>query len=34
MMGSISSNFSDVIIIDEHIENGLKAGKVYGAANH
>lgn len=34
MVGSISSNFSDVIIIDEHIENELKTRKIYGGANH
>lgn len=34
MVGNISSNFYDVVTIDEHIENGLKSGKIYGVANH
>lgn len=33
IVGSKSSNFSDVVIIDEHIENGLKSGNISGAAN-
>lgn len=33
MVGSMSSNFSYVITIGEHIENGLKARKIFSTAN-
>lgn len=33
MVGSMSSNFSNVVTTGEHIENGLKTGKISGAAN-
>ena len=28
MLGSISSRFSDLVIVREHIENGIKTGKI------
>jgi len=28
MLGSVSSNFSDIVIIGERIELGLKTGKI------
>lgn len=33
IINSMFFNFSDVVTIGEHIENGLKTGKIYGAAN-
>jgi hypothetical protein len=33
MIGSISSNFADVVVIGERIEEGLKSGKIKGASN-
>lgn len=28
LIGSLSSNFADMVTIGEHIENGLKTGKI------
>ncbi|MCI16600.1 gag-pol polyprotein, partial [Trifolium medium] len=33
MIGSISSNFSDLITIGERVEEGIKSGKIQGTSN-
>lgn len=33
MVGSSSSNFSDIVTIGERIKNGLKSGKIAGASS-
>lgn len=33
MVGCSSSNFADIVTIREHIENGLKAGKIASVDN-
>ncbi|GAU28982.1 hypothetical protein TSUD_391830 [Trifolium subterraneum] len=33
MIGSISSNFSDLVTIGEHVEEGIKSGKIQGATS-
>lgn len=33
MIGSVSSSFSDLVIIGEIIEGGLKSGKIQGASS-
>ena len=33
MVGSVSSGFSDLVIIGERIEAGLKSGKIQGASS-
>lgn len=32
MLGNVSSGFSDLVIIGERIEDGLKSGKIQGAS--
>src|SRR3954463_106051 len=33
MVGSISSGFPDLVVINERIENGIKNGKIQGASS-
>lgn len=33
MLGNVSLEFSDLVIIGEQIEDGLKNGKIQGASN-
>src|SRR4051812_34395896 len=33
MVGSVSSGFSDLVVIGERIENGIKNGKIQGASS-
>ncbi|MCI54402.1 hypothetical protein A2U01_0075652, partial [Trifolium medium] len=33
MIGSISSNFADLVTIGERMEEGIKNGKIQGATN-
>lgn len=33
MVGSLSSNFADIVTNGEHIENGLKTGKISSVNN-
>jgi len=33
MIGSISSNFSDIVVIGERVENGIRSGKIAHNSN-
>src|SRR3954462_14544145 len=34
MVGSVSSGFSDLVVIGERIEDGIKSGKIQGASSN